>query len=161
MQEDSLKVKQSGIENRSVPHICSAQYAMNFQPPYSAIAASLPHPLTLPASATILASSCECERLFNDFGDSFEPERRATDSRLLSPLQRIQSWTRAGFKNPFNTSSEGGPHDHNLMAMPSQPVRFLVLSKRHLRGRKSCRVDIVRQGRSFRSLELAFRSPHT
>jgi hypothetical protein len=46
---------------------------------------------------TIPASSCECERLFNELGDLLEPKRRKIGARLLAALQLIRSWVRRGF----------------------------------------------------------------
>jgi hypothetical protein len=55
---------------------------------------------------TILASSCDCERLFSELGDLLKPRRRALGDQLLSALQLIRSWARAGFKTEFDDSYE-------------------------------------------------------
>jgi hypothetical protein len=47
---------------------------------------------------TIPASSSDCERLFSELGDLLEPKRRALGSELLSALQLVRSWVRAGYK---------------------------------------------------------------
>jgi hypothetical protein len=46
---------------------------------------------------TIAASSCEYERLISELGDLLEPKRRAIVSELLTALQLIRAWTRAGY----------------------------------------------------------------
>jgi hypothetical protein len=46
---------------------------------------------------TILASSCDCERLFSELGDLLEPRRRAIGSELLAALQLVRAWSKAGF----------------------------------------------------------------
>jgi hypothetical protein len=51
---------------------------------------------------TVPASSCDCERLFSELGDLLEPRRRALGNHILSTLQLIRSWARAGFKTSFN-----------------------------------------------------------
>jgi hypothetical protein len=55
---------------------------------------------------TIPASSCDCERLFRELGDLLEPRRRALSDQVLSALQLIRSWARAGFKTDFDDSYE-------------------------------------------------------
>jgi hypothetical protein len=55
----------------------------------------------------VLASSCDCERLFSKLGDLLEPKRRAIGSELLAALQLVRSWIRAGF-NPNSSTSSGG-----------------------------------------------------
>jgi hypothetical protein len=49
---------------------------------------------------TILASSCECERLFSELGDLLEPRCRKIGAQLLAALQLIRSWARRGFTIP-------------------------------------------------------------
>jgi hypothetical protein len=39
---------------------------------------------------TILASSCDCERLFSELGDLLKPKRRAIGSELLAALQLVR-----------------------------------------------------------------------
>jgi hypothetical protein len=39
---------------------------------------------------TILASSCECERLFSELRDLLEPRRRKIRAQLLAALQLIR-----------------------------------------------------------------------
>ena len=45
----------------------------------------------------ILASSCECERLFSELGDLLEPRRRSISPQLLAAIQCDRRWIRAGF----------------------------------------------------------------
>jgi hypothetical protein len=49
---------------------------------------------------TIPASSCECERLFNELGDLLEPRRRKIGAQLLAALQLVRSWARRCFTIP-------------------------------------------------------------
>ena len=67
---------------------------------------------------TILAPSCECERLFSELGDLLEPKRRAISSKLLAALQLIRSWTRAGYtynaKRGDDNSGDGAISDDEL-----------------------------------------------
>jgi hypothetical protein len=49
---------------------------------------------------TILASSCDCERMFSALGDLLEPKRRAIGPELLAAIQLVRWWWRAGFKLP-------------------------------------------------------------
>ena len=45
---------------------------------------------------SILASSCECKRLFSELGDLLEPRRRAIKPQLLAAIQCVRRWQRAG-----------------------------------------------------------------
>ena len=47
---------------------------------------------------SILASSCECERLFSELGDLLEPRRRRLEPQLLAAIQFVRQWQRAGFR---------------------------------------------------------------
>jgi hypothetical protein len=47
---------------------------------------------------TILASSCDCERLFSEPGDILESKGRAIGAGLLAAIHLVRSWLRAGFK---------------------------------------------------------------
>jgi hypothetical protein len=58
---------------------------------------------------TILASSCECERLFSELSDLLELKRRAIGSELLAALQLIRSWTCAGYT--YNDAKHGNDSD--------------------------------------------------
>ena len=49
---------------------------------------------------TIPASSCDCERMFSELGDLFEPKHRKIGSELLAALQSLRRWLAAGFKAP-------------------------------------------------------------
>jgi hypothetical protein len=44
----------------------------------------------------ILASSCECERLFSKLGDLLEPCRRAIRPQLLAAIECLRRWQKAG-----------------------------------------------------------------
>ncbi|KAG9375814.1 Dimer-Tnp-hAT domain containing protein [Pyrenophora tritici-repentis] len=45
---------------------------------------------------SILASSCECERLFSELGDLLEPRRRRLGPQLLAAIQCVRRWQGAG-----------------------------------------------------------------
>ena len=45
---------------------------------------------------SILASSCECERMFSELGDLLEPRRRGIQPRLLAAIQCVRRWRTAG-----------------------------------------------------------------
>jgi hypothetical protein len=66
---------------------------------------------------TIPASSCDCERLFSELGDLLEPRRRALSDQVLSALQLIRSWARAGFKTDLDDSyePEAEPSDEGIL----------------------------------------------
>lgn len=48
---------------------------------------------------SIPASSCYCERMFSETGDMMEPKRRKLNPQLLSAIQCVRSWGKAGFVN--------------------------------------------------------------
>jgi hypothetical protein len=60
---------------------------------------------------TILALSCECERLFSELGDLLELKRRAIGSELLAALQLIRAWTRAGYTTIKAIKTHSGDGD--------------------------------------------------
>jgi hypothetical protein len=45
---------------------------------------------------SIPASSRECERMFSELGDLLEPHRRNISPQLLSAIQCVRRWRRAG-----------------------------------------------------------------
>ena len=65
------------------------------------------------------ASSCNCGRLFRELGDLLKPERRAVRNELLTALQLVKTWLRAGFTTKPNSSGGGrdedGLPDENLV----------------------------------------------
>jgi hypothetical protein len=46
---------------------------------------------------SILASSCECERLFSELGNLLEPRCWGISPELLAAIQCNRRWIRAGF----------------------------------------------------------------
>ena len=44
---------------------------------------------------SILASSCECERMFSELGDLLEPRRRGIQLQLLAAIQCVRRWRTA------------------------------------------------------------------
>jgi hypothetical protein len=63
---------------------------------------------------SILASSCECERLFSELGDLLEPRRRGISPELLVAIQCNRRWIRAGFSR--GKELDRGPTDEQLGA---------------------------------------------
>jgi hypothetical protein len=63
---------------------------------------------------SILALSCECERLFSELGDLLEPRRQGISPELLAAIQCNRRWIRAGFSS--SEELDGGPTDEQLGA---------------------------------------------
>ncbi|KAI0579849.1 Dimer-Tnp-hAT domain containing protein [Pyrenophora tritici-repentis] len=53
----------------------------------------------------VLATSCECERMFSELGDLLAPRRRNIGSQLLAALQCIRSWMRDGKRLPARATA--------------------------------------------------------
>jgi len=49
---------------------------------------------------SIPASSCDCERQFSEVGDLLEPRRAKLSPQVLSAIQCVRCWLKAGFKRP-------------------------------------------------------------
>jgi hypothetical protein len=49
---------------------------------------------------TILALSCDCERMFSELGNLLKLKRQAIGSQLLAAIQLMRLYVRAGFKLP-------------------------------------------------------------
>jgi hypothetical protein len=62
---------------------------------------------------SILALSCECERMFSELGDLLEPRRRAIRPQLLAAIQCVRRWRKAGLGND-NTSRTDSITDSDI-----------------------------------------------
>jgi hypothetical protein len=63
---------------------------------------------------SILASSCECERLFSELGDLLEPRRRRLGPQLLAAIQCVRRWQRAGLGGDDEVVEEEAADDDNI-----------------------------------------------
>jgi hypothetical protein len=68
------------------------QYWIQLLPKYPHLAQFAIYIMTIPAS------SSDCEHLFSKLGNLLEPKLRALGSELLTALQLVRSWVRAGYK---------------------------------------------------------------
>jgi hypothetical protein len=48
---------------------------------------------------SILALSCECERIFSELGNLLEPRQQGIQLRLLAAIQCVRQWRTAGLSN--------------------------------------------------------------
>jgi hypothetical protein len=63
---------------------------------------------------SILALSCECERLFSELGDLSEPRRRRLGPQLLAAIQCVRQWQRAGLGGDDEVVEEEALDDDSM-----------------------------------------------
>jgi hypothetical protein len=63
---------------------------------------------------SILASSCECERLLSKLGDLLEPRQRRLGPQLLAAIQCVRQWQRSGLGGDNEVEEEEAADDDNM-----------------------------------------------